>query len=379
MNPLDSADTAVALGEFAQASQLLEAALADQDDFAIWFKLAGVRRALRQPRRALEAIQRALVHAPLDFVALSLRAALVETLDPENAGPAWADTLAQRPAGALPPGMVQAIARGEALRDSWMAEREARMTAALDPLSATADKDELWKLRRFQSNVLRRTRAWHSEPTHYHFPGLTEREFHPRYRFPWLAEIEAATDLIRQEMQVALASSRAELVPYLQYQDYEALAQWRDLNRNPDWTAFHLIRLGEVISANASLCPRTMELLQKIPQPQIPGASPNVMFSLLAPHTSIPPHVGVNNSRLVCHLPLVVPDGCWFRVGAETRFWREGEGFVFDDTIEHEANNPSSLLRVVMIFDLWHPDLSLDEQQGIAAIVGSEGMPGTSP
>ena len=252
------------------------------------------------------------------------------------------------------------------------------MSAAIDPLEASADEDELWKLRRFQSNALRRTRAWRSEPTHYHYPGLTEREFHPRYRFPWLAEIEAATDLIRQEMQVALASSRAELVPYLQYQDYEALAQWRDLNRNPDWTAFHLIRLGEVISANASLCPRTMELLQNIPQPQIPGASPNVMFSLLAPHTSIPPHVGVNNSRLVCHLPLIVPDGCWFRVGAETRFWREGEGFVFDDTIEHGANNPSSLLRVVMIFDLWHPDLSLDEQQGIAAIVGSEGMPSTS-
>jgi len=379
VNTLDRADAAVALGEFAQASQLLEAALVDRDDFAIWFKLAGVRRALRQPRRALEAIQRALVHAPLDFVALSLRAALLETLDPENAGPSWADALAQRPTGALPPGLAPAIARGEALRDSWMAAREARMTAALDPLEASAGEDELWKLRRFQSNALRRTRAWHSEPTHYHFPGLCEREFHPRHRFPWLAEFEAVTDVIRQEMQVALASSRAELVPYLQYQDYEALAQWRDLNRNPDWTAFHLIRLGEVISANASLCPRTMELLQKVPQPAIPGASPNAMFSLLAPHTSIPPHVGVNNSRLVFHLPLVVPSGCWFRVGAETRAWREGEGFVFDDTIEHEANNPSAMLRVVMIFDVWHPDLSQVEQQGIAAIVGSEGIPGTPP
>jgi aspartyl/asparaginyl beta-hydroxylase (cupin superfamily) len=375
VNLLDQADAAVALGEFAQASQLLETALAEQDNFAIWCKLAGVRRALRQPRRALEAIQRALVHAPLDFVALSLRAALLESLDPGTAGPAWADALAQRPAGALPPGMDQAIARGEVLRDAWMTAREARMSAALDPLEPSADEDELWKLRRFQSNALRRTRAWHSEPTHYHYPGLTEREFHPRHRFPWLAELEAATGVIRQEMQAALASSRAELVPYLEYQDYEALAQWRDLNRNPDWTAFHLIKLGEVIAANADLCPRTMELIQKIPQPQIPGASPNVMFSLLAPHTVIPPHVGVNNSRLVCHLPLVVPDGCWFRVGAETRLWREGEAFVFDDTIEHEANNPSDLLRVVMIFDVWHPDLSLDEQQGIAAIVGAEGAP----
>ena len=376
MNPLDNADAAAALGDFAQASQLLEAALADQDDFAIWFKLAGVRRALRQPRRALEAIHRALVHAPLDFVALSLRAALLETLNPENAAPAWADALAQRPPGALPPGMDKAIARGEALRDSWMAEREARMNAALEPLSAIADEDDLWKLHRFRSNALRRTRAWHSEPTHYHYPGLTEREFHPRHRFPWLAELEPATEVIRQEMQLALASSRAELVPYLQYQDYESLAQWRDLNRNPNWTAFHLIRLGAVDSDNASLCPKTMDLLKRIPQPQIPGASPNAMFSLLAPNTSIPPHVGVNNARLVCHLPLVVPEGCWFRVGGETRPWREGEAFVFDDTIEHEATNPTGQLRVVLIFDLWHPDLSAAEQQGVAAVIGAEGLTG---
>lgn len=376
MNPLGEADAAAARGDLAQASQLLEAALAEQDSFAIWVKLAGVRRALRQPRRALEAIQRALVHAPLDFVALSLRAALLETLDPENAAPAWADALAQRPPGALPPGMDKAIARGEALRDSWMASREAAMSEALDPLSAAANDDELRKLQRFQSNALRQTRAWHSEPTHYHYPGLAEREFHPRHRFPWLVELESATDVIRQEMQLALASNRAELVPYLQYQDYESLAQWRDLNRNPDWTAFHLVRLGAIVSDNASLCPNTMELLQNIPQPQIPGASPNAMFSLLAPNTAIPPHVGVNNARLVCHLPLVVPEGCWFRVGAETRPWREGEAFVFDDTIEHEASNPTEQLRVVLIFDLWHPDLSAAEQKGVAAVVGAEGMTG---
>ena len=97
------------------------------------------------------------------------------------------------------------------------------------------------------------------------------------------------------------------------------------------------------------------------------------MFSLLAPHTAIPPHVGVNNTRLVCHLPLIVPEGCWFRVGAETRHWERGKAFVFDDTIEHEALNPSDQLRVVFIFDLWAPALSVSEREAVAAVISASG------
>lgn len=365
-------DVAVARGDLAEAARLLELAVAGEDEFSAWFKLAGLRKALRQPRRALDAIHAALVHAPLDFVALAVRAGLLETLDPARAGEAWAEALAQRPEGDLPPAMVAAVTAGQALRDNWQADREAKFAAAMATAETAAGQDEAWKLRRFRSNALRRTRAWHSAPTHFHYPGLIEREFHPRHCFPWLAEIEAATAAIRDEMQAALASQRAELVPYLQYEEHEALAQWRDLNRNPDWTALHLIRMGEEVGANATLCPRTMDLLKRLPQPQIPGASPNAMFSLLAPHTVIPLHVGVSNTRLVCHLPLVVPAGCWFRVGAETRKWNVGEAFVFDDTIEHEASNPSGQLRVVFIFDLWHPGLSPAEQAGVAALIGSE-------
>lgn len=369
---LGDSDVAVRRGDLAEAARLLELALAEHDAFSSWFKLAGVRKALRQPRRALDAIHGALVHAPLDFVALSVRAGLLETVDPARAGEAWAEALAQRPEGELPPGMAGAVAAGEALRDGWLADREVKFAAAMVDAEVAASDDEAWKLRRFRSNALRTTRVWHSAPTHFHYPGLVEREYHPRHRFPWLSEIEAATDIIREEMRAAIASSRASLVSYLQYQEHEALAQWRDLNRNPDWTALHLIQMGEVIADNAALCPRTMDLLSRLPQPAIPGASPNAMFSLLAPRTAIPPHVGVNNTRLVCHLPLVVPEGCWFRVGGETRLWQEGEAFVFDDTVEHEASNPSDQLRVVMIFDVWHPDLSPVEQTGIAALIGSE-------
>jgi aspartyl/asparaginyl beta-hydroxylase (cupin superfamily) len=59
-------------------------------------------------------------------------------------------------------------------------------------------------------------------------------------------------------------------------------------------------------------------------------------------------------------------------VGAETRFWKPGEAFVFDDTIEHEAMNPSDRPRIVFIFDVWHPQLSPVERQAVAALVASD-------
>ena len=106
-------------------------------------------------------------------------------------------------------------------------------------------------------------------------------------------------------------------------------------------------------------------------QPQVPGASPVAMFSLLAPRTRIPAHTGVANTRLVCHLPLIVPPDCGFRVGATTREWRVGEAFVFDDSIEHEAWNDSDELRVVLIIDVWPPALGDAERQAVAAVIGS--------
>jgi aspartyl/asparaginyl beta-hydroxylase (cupin superfamily) len=76
----------------------------------------------------------------------------------------------------------------------------------------------------------------------------------------------------------------------------------------------------------------------------------------------IPPHTGVTNTRAIVHLPLVVPSGCRFRVGGETREWKEGQAFVFDDTIEHEAVNDSERDRIILIFDVWNPHLTPREQ-----------------
>ena len=374
MAALTVIENAVRNGDFAAAADQLEHYLGQVPSArAQWLQLAGLRRQLRQPRRALAAVLQALALAPLDFVALALKAQLLERLEPHAAGAAWAEALAQHHGETLPPPLAAAIVRGIELRDGWIAQRGAAFTAAIAGAGSPQQGDAAWRIERFRTNVLRETRVWHSSPTHFHYPGLVEREFHPRERFAWLPALEAQTASIRSELEAALASQRAELLPYIDYQSHEALAQWRPLNHNPDWSALHLWRQGELVAANAALFPATLKALSALPLPKIPGASPNAMFSLLAPHTVIPPHVGVNNARLVCHLPLIVPaGGCWFRVGAERREWREGEAFVFDDTIEHEAANPTGQLRAVLIIDLWHPDLEPSEQAAIAALIAAE-------
>lgn len=367
------ADMKVASGNLHDALRLLHrAAQTGTVGADVFLKMAGMQRALGRPTEALSSVHRALALSPRDFTALLMRASLLQRSGDPAAGEAWTHALAQRPERDLPAHLAPIVAEAEHHAEAWERQRGERMAAAVAETIAQASADETSKIERFRTNTLRRTRHYHSEPTDFHFPGLRELEFHPRASFDWLPRLEEATEVIAAEFSAVVSAERAELVPYVEYDDHLPMDQWRPLNRNPDWTAVHLLRNGLEVRTNTVHCPRTMALLQTIPQPAVPGASPNAMFSLLAPHTSIPPHVGINNARLVCHLPLIVPDGCWFRVGAETRYWRRGEAFVFDDTIEHEALNPSDSLRVVLIFDVWHPDLSTVERRAVAEIIGAE-------
>ena len=70
------------------------------------------------------------------------------------------------------------------------------------------------------------------------------------------------------------------------------------------------------------------------------------------------------NTRLICHLPIIVPENCGaLRVGNQTRTWQEGKALIFDDSVEHEAWNNSNEERVVLLFDIWRPELTEDERR----------------
>ena len=103
------------------------------------------------------------------------------------------------------------------------------------------------------------------------------------------------------------------------------------------------------------------------------GTGSPAFFSILDAGPRIPPHTGVTNTRLTVHLPLIVPPGCGFRVGSETREWVPGKAWVFDDTIEHEAWNLSDVPRGVLIFDIWNPFLTPVERDLIRAVTEAVG------
>jgi len=373
---IHAADRSLSGGNVAEARGILEeAARLDPAEPAFWHRLATVRKLAGAPMLAIEAIDRALALAPLDFVGLMMRAHLLDTAGHPEAGEAYGRALAQPRPDPLPPMLQRTIARAEAAWAEHQQSMTHRLGAAFEASGADLTPVERARAERFASNIARITRPYHSEPTHFAWPGLREFEFHDRAAFPWLEELESLTPAIRGELDHVANAPDAALVPYVKYSDSEPLAQWRELNHNRDWTAIHLIERGQQVTANAAHCPETMGFLARMEQPAIPGCAANAMFSLLAPRTHIPPHVGVANFRLLCHLPLIVPQRCWFRVGAQTRDFAEGQAWVFDDTIEHEAKNETDALRVILIFDIWHPDLSPAERAAIRAAVAAAAFP----
>lgn len=367
------ADQAAAVGNPQAAAELLgRATEAAPDRVDLLAKLSAMRRASGDLAGALDAIDRALVLSPLDFSALLARAMLLERMGDPRSGEAFDRALSQQPDSAsLPAFMQSAVAHARGRVEEHRSGVEQRLRQALPDGLSPAERR---RTDRFISNSSRRTRYYPQEPSHFHYPGLPTEEFHPRDQFPELDELERATDAILAEFRQLMDAEAREIVPYIQYSGQVPLRQWKALNNSSNWSAMHLLRNGAVIESNARHCPQTMALLARMPQPQVAGASPNAMFSLLAPRTRIPAHTGVANTRLVCHVPLIVPPHCGFRVGATTREWQVGEAFVFDDTIEHEAWNDSDELRVVLIFDLWPPALSPAERTAVAALIPAAGV-----
>jgi aspartate beta-hydroxylase len=236
------------------------------------------------------------------------------------------------------------------------------------------------KTQAFIDVALRKRPNYRQEPVEFFWPGLPAIEFYEREMFPCLETLEAATDDIREELIGLVRGDAGELVPYVDYPDSRPLDQWRELNHSLRWGAYHLYLYGERVEANCARVPKTMAAIAGLPQPKVPGRSPAAMFSVLQPKTRIPPHTGIANTRLVLHLPLIVPEGCAFRVGGETRPWKEGEAWVFDDTIEHEAWNDSEQRRVILICDVWSPFLSeLDREIVTRVMTAMDSFNGTGP
>jgi aspartate beta-hydroxylase len=345
-----------------------------------WVNVALACRGLKDDAAEDAAITRALQVDASDLLALIMRANLLERRgDTHKAAAAYgaAATVAP-PFNRLHPELRSSVEYAM----QYKIQYDENCGKFLDDYLAehfAARKSE--KLDRFRDSLdimVGRKHRYESQSMMYHFPRLTPVEFFDRADFPWLDPIEAATDDIREEFLNILKGEQG-FTPYITYPNDVPLNQWAELNNSPSWSAFHLYKEGKHVVENVGKAPKTMALLNGVPKPDQPGRTPAAMFSLLKPKTRIPPHTGVSNVRLVTHVPLIVPKDCGFRVGNQTREWVPGKAWVFDDTIEHEAWNESDQLRVVLIFDIWHPSLTLAEREMITAMtVGINAFKGES-
>ena len=213
-------------------------------------------------------------------------------------------------------------------------------------------------------------------PKFLYFPGIPSQTFYPRARFPAQARLEAAVDVIRAELRAVLAHAQDVLVPFLGAPSAAAVAAQLLAASGPQdaaWDAFFFYRHGARDDAHCAQCPRTIEVLDAMPLVRVRDHAPETLFSVLRPGTHILPHRGVTNTRLVTHLPLIIPRDCALRVGGETHVWAEGRCVTFDDTFEHEAWNHSTQTRVVLILDSWNPDLSAAEKAAVTDLVAAIG------
>ena len=265
----------------------------------------------------------------------------------------------------LPPDLIARLNRAATAREAAFAQFEAEMRGAFD----TAGVDAASTGPRFAEAlqiVSGRSQPYLQQPTSFYYPRLPQIPFYDPADFAWTGALAAALPAIRAEAEAVMAHGDG-IAPYVEA-DPDRPNKGHALLADARWSAFHLFRNGLPIADHAARCPATMAALDQAPLPRITGTAPMALFSILAPHTHIPPHNGMLNTRLICHLPLIVPDGCRLRVGAEVRDVRAGEVLLFDDSIEHEAWNDSDAPRAILLFEVWRPELTEAERQALTVM-----------
>lgn len=368
------------LGRHAMSKGEIDAAVAafkriiaaDGKDPQQWISLAVAYRAINNEKAEEDAIHNALKIDPSDLLALIMRADLLNRQGNRHGAASAFGAVAKvaPPMERLHPSLHQSVEQALQYKHAYDQAQGKFLDEFLAPHYKNMAGENLTRFRNSVDIMLGRKKRFESQSMVFHFSNLLPVEFFERSDFPWLATIEDSTDIIRDEFLNVLNTEQG-FTPYLTYGEGLPLNQFAELNNSPNWSAYHLYKNGELQEDNAAKCPKTMELLKGAPQPIQLNRTPSAMFSLLKPKTHIPPHVGVSNVRLVTHIPLIIPNGCGFRVGNQTRTWELGKAMIFDDTIEHEAWNYSDKLRVVLIFDIWHPHLSMAEREMITQMANA--------
>ena len=361
LDALERSDAGAAAEHFAIACR------GDPKAPPLWLNLARAHRELGNQEAERAALEQILTLDQRDLLALIRLAELHERLGEETlAAQRWGAVIAlSARIEDRSPELGRLIDRAQDyVRKQRQDLADAIETKLADDL-ASSTSAERRRMQAAADHWLGRRPIYFNHCEGLHYPFLPADEFFDRDHFPWLERLESATDDILAELEAILADRDPGLTPYIAMAPGTPESKWTALDKSLDWGAFHLWKEGERVDENCARAPRTAAFVETLPLCRIEGRAPAVFFSILKAGSHIPPHTGVTNVRSIVHLPLIVPVDCRFRVGGETREWRKGEAFVFDDTIEHEAWNRSGRDRAILIIDTWNPHLSEHEREMI--------------
>lgn len=322
---------------------------------------------------ALAALDAALAIDPYFFLALLSKGSVLEEMGKSRvAAQVYRNALriAPRPEN-TPAAFEEPMGHARRIVEEDAREKAEYLRERLGDVRARFAHERLERVDECADIMAGTKRTYNAEPVQMHVPRLPAIPFFDRGHFPWLEQLEAETEAIREELSVLLAKGLPGFAPYVDFEPGTPENQFKELNHSDRWSSLWLWRDGKRQESAMTRCPHTVGVLEQLPLADQPGFAPTALFSALAPHTRIPPHTGSTNARLVVHLPLILPGPAGFRVGNECREWRIGEAWAFDDTIEHEAWNDSDETRVILIFDIWNPLLSAAEREMICVLLAA--------
>ncbi|KAF9412488.1 hypothetical protein HW555_009012 [Spodoptera exigua] len=140
-----------------------------------------------------------------------------------------------------------------------------------------------------------------------------------------------------------------------------------DLKERGEWSQLDLFVRGQEIPNRCKRAPVTCSIVRS--EVAASGCRRGqIKFSAMEAGTHVRPHVGPTNCRLRMHLGLSNTKDTYIRVDQETRQWKVGKTFMFDDSFEHEVWHNGTGTRLVLIVDVWHPDLTPAERRSLPPI-----------
>ncbi len=258
--------------------------------------------------------------------------------------------------------------------DAFRRDRRERL---FEVLHAARDVHGARSVDRVERAITAYLGEWHAMPPHarqrpkfFYFPDLPDAAYQDPYLHPWTRQLVDAWQLIRADAQ-ALLTNDQDFVSFLGLQPGQASQAYvGGSNPHAAWDAFFFYRHGQRIDANHAKCPTTSAVLDSLELCRVGNQAPEVCFSVIRPQSTIKAHHGVTNTRMVMHLPLIVPEHCALNlVDVGEHHWREGKPMMFDDTYLHEAWNRSEQPRLILLMDCWNPHLTVAERDAVKHLV----------